>query len=260
MYQLCRDHELEQLKESMDFHAHLAFLIDILDRGTFHEMPIIFILDEFHLFTSRAKQTLLYNLCDLLQSGKAQICIIGMTPHLDCYDRLEKRIRSRMSHRRILMGPQRAQRVGSDGSASDTRDNLKAEQQRRQEQLRQILRDRLYLPTATAAATTKTTTPVETSSAPATATQTDTVSTYVSAHNASIDLLLSPHASPRLHALLSFHSSLGRPVAFFHQVVRLALCASVGPRHTQLTEEDVVWAIEYHKKDWIREAIKSEMR
>jgi hypothetical protein len=35
------------------------------------------ILDEFHLFTKRPKQTLLYNLSDVLQSSGAQIALIG---------------------------------------------------------------------------------------------------------------------------------------------------------------------------------------
>ena len=36
VFQICRDHELEQLKESLDFHAHLAFLVDILNKGLLH--------------------------------------------------------------------------------------------------------------------------------------------------------------------------------------------------------------------------------
>jgi hypothetical protein len=258
VFQLCRDHQLEQLKESMDFHAHLAFLLDILNQGTFHDMPIFFILDDFHLFTQRTKQTLLYNLCDLLQSEKAQICIIGLTPNLDCYDQLEKRIRSRMSHRRILMGPQRPQQVDADGQAVDTRVNLKTDQQKRYDQLVQILKACLELPepalTPKPAQEMKTQGKPRNSSGPSAARNT---STYVSEHNAAIGRLLSPRDSPRLHALIAFHL-YNCSVAFFQRVFKLALCASMGPRHTQLLEEDVIWAIKYLNKDWTREALKRQ--
>jgi Cdc6-like AAA superfamily ATPase len=62
------------------------------------------VLDEFHDFAERGKQTLLYNLCDLLQSDRAQIALIGITTRLDVDDYLEKRVKSRMSYRRILFG------------------------------------------------------------------------------------------------------------------------------------------------------------
>jgi len=104
VHQLCKYHEIEALKPSMDFHAHMAFLLEILSAGSAAEHPIFFILDQFDAFTRRHKQTLLYNLADLLQSGRAQMALIGVTSELDVYERMEKRIRSRMSHRRILMG------------------------------------------------------------------------------------------------------------------------------------------------------------
>lgn len=35
------------------------------------------ILDDFDVFAERHKQTLLYNLCDLLQSSRAHLALIG---------------------------------------------------------------------------------------------------------------------------------------------------------------------------------------
>lgn len=66
-------------------------------------MSVWQILDNFHLFASRPKQTLLYNLCDLLQSSHAQLAIIGLTSRVDAYELLEKRIRSRMFYRKVIV-------------------------------------------------------------------------------------------------------------------------------------------------------------
>ena len=61
-------------------------------------------LDEFHEFTMtktgkpRPKQSLLYNLFE----ASVRLAIIGITPFLDVTDLLEKRIRSRISHRKIM--------------------------------------------------------------------------------------------------------------------------------------------------------------
>ena len=60
---------------------------------------VIFIIDEFDLFAARPRQTLLYNLFDVAQSRKAPIAVLGVTTRLDVAEGLEKRVKSRFSHR-----------------------------------------------------------------------------------------------------------------------------------------------------------------
>ncbi|KIW06127.1 uncharacterized protein PV09_03292 [Verruconis gallopava] len=62
---------------------------------------IIFIMDEFDLFATHARQTLLYNLLDIAQSRKAPIAVIGLTTRIDVTEALEKRVKSRFSHRYV---------------------------------------------------------------------------------------------------------------------------------------------------------------
>lgn len=62
---------------------------------------IIFILDEFELFASHPRQTLLYNLFDIAQSRKAPIAVLGLTTRFDVAESLEKRVKSRFSHRYV---------------------------------------------------------------------------------------------------------------------------------------------------------------
>lgn len=62
---------------------------------------VIFILDEFDLFTTHPRQTLLYNLFDIAQSRKAPIAVIGTTTRFDVVEQLEKRVKSRFSHRYV---------------------------------------------------------------------------------------------------------------------------------------------------------------
>jgi origin recognition complex subunit 4 len=62
---------------------------------------VIFVLDEFDLFTTHPRQTLLYNLFDIAQARKAPIAVIGCSARVDVSDNLEKRVKSRFSHRWI---------------------------------------------------------------------------------------------------------------------------------------------------------------
>ncbi|KAL6011520.1 origin recognition complex subunit 4 [Asimina triloba] len=65
---------------------------------------IIFALEEFDLFT-QGKQRLLYSLLDALQSLTSQAVVIGVSCRLDADQLLEKRVRSRFSHRKLLFVP-----------------------------------------------------------------------------------------------------------------------------------------------------------
>jgi AAA ATPase domain len=62
---------------------------------------VIFVLEEFDLFATHARQTLLYNLLDIAQSRKAPIAILGLTTKFDVTESLEKRVKSRFSHRYV---------------------------------------------------------------------------------------------------------------------------------------------------------------
>ncbi|KIW66577.1 hypothetical protein PV04_05897 [Phialophora macrospora] len=73
--------------------------------GSFQSGPaltsksVIFIMDEFDLFTTHPRQTLLYNLFDIAQARKAPIAVIGCSTRMDVVECLEKRVKSRFSHR-----------------------------------------------------------------------------------------------------------------------------------------------------------------
>ncbi|CBX90721.1 hypothetical protein LEMA_P057550.1 [Plenodomus lingam JN3] len=60
---------------------------------------VIFVMDEFDLFAQHPRQTLLYNLFDIAQSRKAPIAVLGLTTRIDVTNSLEKRVKSRFSHR-----------------------------------------------------------------------------------------------------------------------------------------------------------------
>lgn len=62
---------------------------------------VIFILDEFELFATHPRQTLLYNLFDIAQARKAPIAVLGLTARVDVVETLEKRVKSRFSHRYV---------------------------------------------------------------------------------------------------------------------------------------------------------------
>ncbi|KAJ9598651.1 hypothetical protein L9F63_010666 [Diploptera punctata] len=86
------------------FAENLSYLLQCLKSGNKEKSKsIIFILDEFDLFCSHHNQTLLYNLFDIAQSAQAPICVIGLTCRLDVTELLEKRVKSRFSHRQIFL-------------------------------------------------------------------------------------------------------------------------------------------------------------
>lgn len=63
---------------------------------------VIFILDEFDLFTAHPRQTLLYNLFDVAQSYRnAPIAVLGLTTKVNIVENLEKRVKSRFGQRYV---------------------------------------------------------------------------------------------------------------------------------------------------------------
>ncbi|XP_071771357.1 origin recognition complex subunit 4 [Centroberyx gerrardi] len=84
------------------FAENLAFLLEALKKGDrSSSRPVLFVLDEFDLFSHHKNQTLLYNLLDVSQSAQAPVAVVGLTCRLDVLELLEKRVKSRFSHRQI---------------------------------------------------------------------------------------------------------------------------------------------------------------
>ncbi|XP_055608388.1 origin recognition complex subunit 4 [Uranotaenia lowii] len=89
------------------FAENLAFLLECLKAGDRKKSKsVVFLLEEFDLFCSHHNQTLLYNLFDVAQSAQAPICVLGITARLDVVELLEKRVKSRFSHRQIFLLPE----------------------------------------------------------------------------------------------------------------------------------------------------------
>ena len=57
-------------------------LLEAIRGGDKSNQSIIFILDEFDLFTHHHNQTLLYNLFDLSQSKSVPVAVVGLTCRL----------------------------------------------------------------------------------------------------------------------------------------------------------------------------------
>ncbi|CAG5933730.1 unnamed protein product [Menidia menidia] len=107
------------------FAENLAFLLEALKKGDrSSSRPVLFVLDEFDLFAHHKNQTLLYNLFDVSQSAQAPVAVVGLTCRLDVLELLEKRVKSRFSHRQIhllssLTFPQYLERVRAQLSLPD---------------------------------------------------------------------------------------------------------------------------------------------
>ncbi|CAH2056329.1 unnamed protein product, partial [Iphiclides podalirius] len=89
------------------FAENLSFLLSCLQSGADRRCKsMVFILEEFDLFCHSGRtQTLLYNLFDITHSKQAPMCVLGITNRLDVMEMLEKRVKSRFSHRHIFIFP-----------------------------------------------------------------------------------------------------------------------------------------------------------
>ncbi|XP_071491092.1 origin recognition complex subunit 4-like [Diadema antillarum] len=102
--EITRQLRLENVVEDKvfgSFAENLAFLLQSLKTDSSGAQSILFVLDEFDLFAHHKNQTLLYNLFDVCQSAQTPITVIGITCRLDVVELLEKRVKSRFSHRQI---------------------------------------------------------------------------------------------------------------------------------------------------------------
>uniref|UniRef100_T1ISQ6 Origin recognition complex subunit 4 n=1 Tax=Strigamia maritima TaxID=126957 RepID=T1ISQ6_STRMM len=105
--EITRQLHLENLSETKTFRSfaeNLQFLLNSLKDGD-RSKSILFVLDEFDLFCHHKNQTLLYNLFDISQSAQTPIVIVGLTCRMDVIELLEKRVKSRFSHRQIYVFP-----------------------------------------------------------------------------------------------------------------------------------------------------------
>ena len=85
------------------FAETLSFLLQALRGGNSESLPIIFVLEEFDLFAHHKNQTLLYNLFDISQAGLTPMAVVGITSRVDVMELLEKRVKSRFSHRQLFI-------------------------------------------------------------------------------------------------------------------------------------------------------------
>ena len=95
-----------EIYESGSFADKLNLILTTLNKGDFNTAPVIFILENMDLLAEHPKQILLYNLFDISQSSKSPILVVGLTSRIDTLLLLEKRVKSRFSHRMIDFYPQ----------------------------------------------------------------------------------------------------------------------------------------------------------
>lgn len=106
--QLGREMEIDEGEDTIKNYADtlttlLALLSHTGESGQVTK-SVVFIMDEFELFATHPRQTLLYNLFDIAQSSKAPIAVLGLTTRIDVAESLEKRVKSRFSHRYVHLG------------------------------------------------------------------------------------------------------------------------------------------------------------
>jgi origin recognition complex subunit 4 len=101
--QLCMEHHL-LFSKMASFDDNSQFIIAMLRACGLAHKTIIFVLDEFDMF-AQGKQRLLYSLLDAMQSVTSQAVVVGISSRLDADQLLEKRVRSRFSHRKFLFLP-----------------------------------------------------------------------------------------------------------------------------------------------------------
>ncbi|CCD26933.1 origin recognition complex subunit 4 NDAI_0J00410 [Naumovozyma dairenensis CBS 421] len=72
-------------------------------KGDDNKITVVFIFDEIDTFAGPVRQTLLYNLFDMVEHARVPVCIFGSTTKLNILEYLEKRVKSRFSQRIIYM-------------------------------------------------------------------------------------------------------------------------------------------------------------
>ncbi|MES1911836.1 MAG: hypothetical protein MHM6MM_004206 [Cercozoa sp. M6MM] len=88
-------------KRMTSFQQCLVHLQSALQKRKIEGSTIVFVLDSFEDFAKRSRQTLLYNLFDLLHFGQVRISAVCITSDLNAFNSLEKRVQSRATHRLV---------------------------------------------------------------------------------------------------------------------------------------------------------------
>ncbi|KAJ3009775.1 origin recognition complex subunit 4 [Thoreauomyces humboldtii] len=100
-----RDPETVEEIASGSFADCLLYVLETLRTGSVKSTPVVFILDDVDLFAGHPKQALLYNLLDVCQTSQNPVAVLGITSRIDFVDLLEKRVKSRFSHRQVCVYP-----------------------------------------------------------------------------------------------------------------------------------------------------------
>jgi origin recognition complex subunit 4 len=90
--------------EQVDFTPPAAYLPALVSQLTSLKRPVVVALDAFDLFVAHPRQALLYCLLDTAQScragdGRNGLLVVGASCVVNCVNYLEKRVKSRFSHR-----------------------------------------------------------------------------------------------------------------------------------------------------------------
>ncbi|XP_050359060.1 origin recognition complex subunit 4 [Nymphalis io] len=106
------------------FAENLSFLLSCLTSGADRKCKsMVFLLEEFDMFCHSGRtQTLLYNLFDITHSKQAPMCVLGITNRIDVMEMLEKRVKSRFSHRHIFLFPNENQQGVEKSPLSNFKD------------------------------------------------------------------------------------------------------------------------------------------
>jgi origin recognition complex subunit 4 len=99
------DDSIDGRSQVKSFAASMNYVLEKLHSGSKESTFIVFVLDEFHMFTLHKNQILLYNLFDICQSPVNPVLIIGLTTQPNVVESLEKRVKSRFSHRQVFLFP-----------------------------------------------------------------------------------------------------------------------------------------------------------
>ncbi|KAG5457630.1 MAG: origin recognition complex subunit 4 C-terminus-domain-containing protein, partial [Olpidium bornovanus] len=96
---------LRHPRRKTSFAQALTHLLSVFRSSGREAVPVVFVLDEFDLFAEQPRQSLLYTLFDICQGEKSPIAVVGVTCRIDALELLEKRVKSRFSHRQIRLSP-----------------------------------------------------------------------------------------------------------------------------------------------------------
>lgn len=95
------------LPPRVDSKQALDMVSSLLRRLKDNGKAALFVLEEFDLFApQRGNQLLLYTLLDAMQSTQCRCSLLGLSVRADATELLEKRVRSRFSHRILPFGTQ----------------------------------------------------------------------------------------------------------------------------------------------------------